>query len=230
MNIILLHGAIGTKKQMSSIKDALSTEHQVHAFDFPGHGEHPEMEQGFSIEVFENWVKDAIHSLEGDVAILGYSLGGYVGLRLAAQLPDKVKAVMTFGTIFNWHPEQATKQIGMINPEKIKEKVPTFAAILEETHGDKWMKVLYHTHHLLEKLGAKPLLTEENLSQITCPCIISVGDRDALVTVEESYATYKLIPNAAFTVYANTGHPIEKAPLEKIKRDFSDLLTKCISK
>lgn len=227
MNIILLHGAIGTKKQMANIKDALSTEHQIYAYDFPGHGEHPEMEQGFSIELFENWVSEVISTMDGDVAILGYSLGGYVGLRLAIQLPERVKAVMTFGTIFNWHPEQASKQISMINPEKIKEKVPAFAGMLAETHGDKWMNVLYQTHHLLEKLGAKPLLTEENLSQISCPCIISVGDRDALVSIEESYATYKSIPNAGFVVYANTGHPIEKAPGEKIKRDFFDLLAKC---
>lgn len=224
MNIILLHGAIGSKSQMQALNNLLSTNHQVFSYDFPGHGEHPEMEQDFSIEVFENWVSEEIKKMEGDVAILGYSLGGYVALRLASHFTEKVKAVMTFGTIFDWHPIQAEKQIAMINPEKIKEKVPVFASILNEAHGDKWMKVLTQTHALLEKLGEKPLLNDENLKDIKAKCLISVGDRDAIVSIQESNYVYKIIPNASLCVYPKTGHHIEKAPHDKIKKDFLELI------
>lgn len=225
MNIILLHGAIGSKQQMSPLHSSLNSNHRVYSYDFPGHGEHSPFEQDFSIEVFENWISKEINSMEGDVAILGYSLGGYVALRLAIAYPEKIKAVMTFGTIFDWHPEQAVKQISMINPEKIKEKVPVFAAHLENTHGEKWPKVLSQTHVLLQRLGEKPLLDSANLSEIKANCLITVGDRDALVSIEESIHTYKSIPNASLAVYANTGHPFEKAPHDKIKRDFLELLT-----
>lgn len=224
MNIILLHGAIGSKSQMSALNNLLSAEHHVFSYDFPGHGNHPELEHDFSIEVFENWISDEIKKIDGEIAILGYSLGGYVGLRLALQFPDQIKAVMTFGTIFDWHPAQAEKQISMINPDKIKEKVPAYATMLDKTHGEKWMTVLKKTHKLLEKLGNKPLLNEENLKEIKAKCIITVGDRDALVTIQESNYVYKNIPNAGFAVYANTGHPIEKAPHDKIKKDFLELL------
>lgn len=209
---------------MQELNTLLSTNHQVFSYDFPGHGDHPELEQDFSIEVFENWVSDEIKNIEGDIAILGYSLGGYVGLRLALKFPERIKAVMTFGTIFDWHPIQAEKQISMINPEKIKEKVPAFANILVNAHGDKWMKVLKQTHKLLEKLGEKPLLTDGDFKEIKAKCLLTVGDRDALVSIQESNYAYKLIPNASFSVYPNTGHPIEKAPFDKIKKDFLDLL------
>lgn len=224
MNIILLHGAIGTKKQMSGINTAISNEYKLYSYDFPGHGEQPEMEQDFSIEVFENWILKEINTMEGDIAILGYSLGGYVALRLALALPDRIKAVMTFGSIFDWHPEQAKKQIAMINPDKIKEKVPTFASQLHNNHGEKWPKVLTQTHALLKQLGDKPLLDSDNLKDIQAKCLITVGDRDALVSIEESIKTYKSIPNAKLAVYPETGHPFEKAPHDKIKKDFLELL------
>lgn len=224
MNIILLHGAIGSKAQMHELNSVLSAEHQVFSYDFPGHGEHSEYEQGFSIEVFEKWISKEIENMKGDIAILGYSLGGYVGLRLALLYPDRVKAVMTFGTIFDWHPTQSSKQIAMINPDKIREKVPAFANMLLDTHGEKWINVLRQTHQLLEKLGNLPLLNDENLPKINARCLITVGDRDAIVSIPESIYAYKLIPNAGFAVYANTGHPIEKAPIDKMKKDFLELL------
>jgi pimeloyl-ACP methyl ester carboxylesterase len=224
MNIILLHGAIGTKRQMKPMDVAFSATHQVYSYDFPGHGEHPAFEQDFSIEVFENWILKEINSMNGDIAILGYSLGGYVALRLALQLPDRIKAVMTFGTIFDWHPEQAQKQISMINPDKIKEKVPVFANHLQESHGEKWPNVLSQTHGLLHQLGNKPLLNSENLKEIKANCLITVGDRDAIVSIEESISTYRTIPNARMAVYPGTGHPFEKAPHDKIKKDFLELL------
>ncbi len=224
MNIVLLHGAIGTKQQMQGLSAQLKNEHHVYSYDFPGHGEHPHMENGFSIELFEEWISKEIDKMDGDVAILGYSLGGYVGLRLALKYADKIKVVMTFGTIFNWHPEQAKKQISMINPDKIQEKVPSFAEHLHNTHGEKWPKVLSNTHSLLQKLGDLPLLNEENLPNIKAKCLITVGDRDALVSIEESIQTYKLIPGAMLAVYPATGHPIEKAPIEQIKKDFLNLL------
>ncbi len=226
MNIILLHGAIGSKLQMSGLNSLLSEEHKVYSFDFPGHGDHPEYEQDFSIEVFENWVSKELNNIDGDIAILGYSLGGYVGLRLALKFPERVKAVMTFGTIFDWHPAQSNKQISMINPDKIREKVPAFAEILFDTHGEKWVKVLKQTHKLLERLGELPLLNDDNLPLIKAKCLITVGDRDQLVNIPESIYAYKLIPDGSFAVYANTGHPIEKAPHDKIKKDFLELLSK----
>jgi len=226
MKIILLHGAIGSKAQMKSINELLSSEHQVFSYDFPGHGELSNYEQDFSIEVFEEWISNEINAMEGNVAIIGYSLGGYVGLRLALSHPERVKAVMTFGTIFDWHPEQSTKQIAMINPEKIKAKVPSFAGQLYESHGEKWENVLHKTHKLLENLGKRPLLDEENLASIKAKCLITVGDHDALVSIAESVDTYKLIPDASLVVYANTGHPIEKAPFDKMKKDFLELLAK----
>ena len=224
MNIVLLHGAIGTKQQMQGLSAEIKNTHQVYSYDFPGHGEHPSSENEFSIELFEQWISKEITAMEGDVAILGYSLGGYVGLRLALMHADKVKVVMTFGTIFDWHPEQAKKQISKINPTKIQEKVPSFAEQLHQTHGEKWPNVLINTHGLLEKLGNAPLLNEHNLPNIKAKCLISVGDRDALVSIEESIKTYKLIPGAQLAVYPETGHPIEKAPLDKIKKDFLNLL------
>lgn len=224
-NIILLHGAIGAKNQMKSIENELNAlQHNVISLNFPGHGDEQECMDDFSIEFFAESVKPHIENLD-EVYLLGYSLGGYVSLYLYQFFPEKIKGIMCFGTIFDWSEEQAKKQVSQINPEKLKEKVPAFAEFLRKTHGDKWENVLWNTHKLLNKLGAKKLLDAAYLSSIEVPVIISVGDRDALVSLNESIETYKLLKNASLIVYPSTGHPIEKANAKKIASDFSALFS-----
>ncbi len=59
-NLLLLHGALGSKKQLSEIADKLSNDFAVHSIDFSGHGENAADNIVFSIEQFAsdiiNWL------------------------------------------------------------------------------------------------------------------------------------------------------------------------------
>lgn len=212
--LILLHGAIGSKAQLHDLATALSSSYDVHALNLPGHGGEV-LTTDFSIPAFAAFVKDYIdtHKLT-NVSIFGYSMGGYVAVYLSLQHPDLFSKIITLATKFIWDPATAAAESTMLDPIKIEQKVPKFAGTLSERHapGD-WKQVLANTTGSLNSLGAAPLLTTANLSTIATPCLLLVGDRDKMISIEETANVYRLIPGAGFRVLPNTPHAIEQAPL-----------------
>ncbi|MEO8768662.1 MAG: alpha/beta fold hydrolase [Ferruginibacter sp.] len=78
-HLLLLHGAIGAKDQLDELANSLRSKYHVHTIDFNGHGGSPATDESFSIESFAH---DVIKYLQenkiNQVAIFGYSMGGYV--------------------------------------------------------------------------------------------------------------------------------------------------------
>jgi pimeloyl-ACP methyl ester carboxylesterase len=209
-NLLLLHGAIGSENTFTMLKTQLEENYKVYTLNFPGHGSREDIDTEFSIANFSSIVIDHIDSIGNEpVNIFGYSLGGYVALNVAYIAPSKVKRVMTFATIFNWNPETAAKQSGMLNVEKIEAKVPDFAKSLSEEHGEKWKQVLGNTASMLETLGTEKILNDAILQDIGHKVCISVGDRDKIVSLEESISAYRNLKNAELAVFPDTVHMFE---------------------
>ncbi|MEO0403965.1 MAG: alpha/beta hydrolase, partial [Bacteroidota bacterium] len=118
-NVLLLHGALGSKEQLEGIAKELSGKFKVHSINFGGHGgyatDHPFSIDFFTDEVFQYLEK---YKLE-QVSIFGYSMGGYVALNLASKQPKKVERIVTYGTKFNWSTETSAKEVKMLNPHMI---------------------------------------------------------------------------------------------------------------
>ena len=126
MNLILLHGALGSMEQFSEAKELLSKEFNVHVFNFSGHGG-KRIETPFSIEQFVDDTSTYLdqHQIKS-THIFGYSMGGYVALQLARDHPGKIEKIMTLGTKFNWTPESAENEVRMLVPKVIESKIPKF--------------------------------------------------------------------------------------------------------
>ena len=215
--LLLLHGAIGSSQQFQQLAALLSNVFEVHTLDFSGHGGKPLPAEPFSIELFANdvltWMQE--NKIE-TIDIFGYSMGGYVALYLAKHHPEKVGNVFTLATKFNWYPEGAAREAAMLNPEKIAEKVPAFAKALEQKHGENWKTVLTKTAEMMINLGNSPALPLTSLAEIQQPVLISVGDKDNMVTLEESIAAYRSLKNGQLLVLPQTQHPFEKVNAERI--------------
>jgi pimeloyl-ACP methyl ester carboxylesterase len=211
-NIVLLHGALGTKNDLLPLKNILASQYNVFSFNFSGHGDDTQQGKDFSIEQFtedlsafmsENNIKKT--------SLFGYSMGGYVALNYALTNVDKVEKMFTLGTKFDWNIEFATKQAKFLNAEKLQEKVPSFATYLEAKHGlNDWKTVVVKTANMMLRLGENPLLNENTLPQINIPVAITIGDADDMVTIAESEKVVNQLPQAKFLIINNTPHPIEK--------------------
>lgn len=210
--ILLLHGAIGSLEQLYPLREHLSLAgYEVHSLNFSGHGGKPFGSQ-FSMDQFGDEVYQYIQENSlNDLLVFGYSMGGYVALFLASKYPGIFKKVCTLGTKFNWTPEIASREVKMLNPSTIEEKVPAFAQILAIRHGmDHWKLLLNNTATMLTGLGNNPLLTNTVLQTIDLPVLLLIGEKDNMVTLEETEATKQCLQEGSIYILPDTPHPIEK--------------------
>ena len=210
-SIVLLHGAIGEKSQLSPLKKELERKHQVYSFNFDGHGTKIS-KKDFSIELFSQNLYDFINENNLDrVSVFGYSMGGYVALNLALIDPSRIEKIITYGTKFDWTPEIAENETKQLNTEKIEAKIPKFASYLETVHeANNWKTVLEKTAKMMIELGEKPILNADNLKNIQCPILLLSGDKDVMVTSEETSRFSSFIPNSEFFEMNDFVHPILK--------------------
>ncbi|PJJ67936.1 alpha/beta fold hydrolase [Chryseobacterium geocarposphaerae] len=225
-NLILLHGALGHSEVFKPIKEELSKYFTIHTPLFSGHGNTELPENGISIEQYTHELKGLIEKEKlNDVSIFGHSMGGYVALCYAMENPSAINSIMTLGTKFDWNEEQALKESKMLDPDVIAEKVPKYAELLEAQHSSKWKQLLPAIADMMVSLGKNPPL-KNNLSGINIPIQVMVGDKDNMVTLEESLEVYRSLPNAKLAVLPDTKHPMDKVRpklLLDLMKDFWNL-------
>lgn len=214
-NLLLLHGALGSKSQFSPLLPLLKEHFQVHTLDFEGHGTSPPKERPFRIGHFvENVLEYQDEHGLGPIKIFGYSLGGAVGVVLADQHPERIDRVHTLATKFVWTAEIAQRESAQLDPDMILQKVPRFADALKERHvALDWIRVLEKTKEMFSILAGEDMLNEEAMARIYTPMRLGVGDRDKMVSIEETAKVYRLIPNCQLQVFPGTPHPLERVPL-----------------
>lgn len=209
--ILLLHGALGSGQQMNPLAEKLEEDGWItYRYTFSGHGGRS-FASAFHTEQFTeelgSWLNQ---NAPGGIDIFGYSMGGYIALNAARLYPSRVNNVITLGTKFDWHPLQAEEEVKRLNPKVIREKVPAFAYLLKERHGDHWEEVMLRTAGLMLRLGDHNLLRAEALSGIQNPTLVLLGDRDDMVTRRESQEAADALPGGQFQLLPDTPHPFEK--------------------
>lgn len=223
--LLLLHGALGTKKQLNPLKELLSNKFQIHTFNFEGHGDHSS-DKDYSIDLFTQNVVDFMqeHHLES-AHLFGYSMGGYVALNLAHKHPQLVDKIVTLGTKFAWDKATAEKEMKLLNPEKIAKKAPAFAQMLEAIHSQNdWKNVVQKTAHMMYVLGTGAKIKAATFTQIEQAVLICIGDQDHMVSIEESKETADLLPNGSIKIIEGFKHPMEKIDLDKLGSIIVDFI------
>jgi pimeloyl-ACP methyl ester carboxylesterase len=214
-NLLLLHGALGSKSQFSSLIPLLEETFHIHTLDFEGHGSSPLRDRAFRDEHFAENVLDYLNenSIQS-VSVFGYSMGGHVGLYLARKHPERIHRIFTLATKFLWTPENIDREASSLDAEKILKRVPHFAKVLQDRHAvSGWKNVLQKTREMFYELGESNSLPIEELRQIHHVVRIGVGDRDSMVNIEESVQVYRSLPQGELQIFPNTPHPLEKVPV-----------------
>lgn len=226
-NLILLHGALGHSSMFNPYLEELSKYFNIHTPLFSGHGNTPLAEDGITIEKYTQELAEYCESENlDDIYIFGHSMGGYVALCYALENPKKVNSIITLGTKFDWTEEQALKESKMLNPDTIIDKVPKYAEQLEIQHGTQWKQLLPEIAKMMISLGKKPPLKDKFLNKIETPVQIMIGDKDNMVSLEESIDVYKKMPKAKLAVLPDTKHPLDKVRpilLFDLMKDFWNL-------
>ena len=223
-NLLILHGALGSSVQFEPLAEILEEEFRVILFNFTGHAGKPIQDEPFSIKLFAEEVKSLIEkSRISPCDIFGYSMGGYAALYAAKHYPGIIGKIFTLGTKFDWNEETSAREVKMLNPTKLEEKVPAFARILEQRHApEDWKLVMSKTAEMMINLGKQNELTYDELGSITNEVTVAVGDRDNMVSISETESAFKSLTNGRMIVMPGTEHPIEKVAPERLLNELTN--------
>jgi pimeloyl-ACP methyl ester carboxylesterase len=216
-NLIVIHGALGSARQLDELCQAYEEYYDVFSFDLSGHGGLP-INERFSIDLFTKDLQHfiVVNELEG-ADVFGYSMGGYVALNHARLHPGKLGRIITLGTKFHWNPAEAEKEIRRLNADLIEQKLPKYASALEERHApEDWKKHLEFTAQLMHDMGNGCAFDIKEFSSIKNPVLVTIGGKDKMVTIEESKAVADILPNGDFLIFEDFEHPIEQINLDKL--------------
>lgn len=210
-NLLLIHGALGSKAQFQKLGEALKAHFTIYSFNLSGHGGE-NLGYSFDMDGFSAQILDFLEMKSiKEANVFGYSMGGYAAITAALKAPEKFNKIATLGTKFRWSPEIAAKEVRMLDADKIQEKVPAFAQVLEKRHAPlPWKKVLSDTAQMMHGLGSGKGLKQEALAGLQTQIFISLGTEDNMVSHDESMEVVRTLPRATFQSYQNFPHPIEK--------------------
>ena len=222
--LILLPGALGHAAQFKNLITELKTKNvKAIAMDLPGHGLSPYSEEAITVPLMAEALLFQLDDLgiTDPVNIFGHSLGGYIGLYMCMKFPKRVNSLFTLGTKWHWRAEIADKETSMLNPEKMEQKIPAFVENLKKNHRNDWKNLLNSIAFLMQDLGLNQYLEPEYMREINQPVRIGLGDRDTMVSFEETVNIYKPLPYGQLQVYPNTPHPYEGIDVKKLADDLN---------
>lgn len=235
--MIFVHGHSGSWTNWLENLPHFAQRHRVVAFDLPGFGNSEMPAEVVSIENYGRTV-DAVMGELGleHAAIVGNSMGGFVGAELALKFPERVQRLVLVSAA-----GLATKYIGLSAELLRRRSVAAFAravntyAAFPEAHASTLMRrprlrrallrmVAHHPERLpvpisveLIRGTGKPAAADaldalldydyrDRLEDIRCPTLIVWGEDDRTVPVESAEEYERLIPGSRRVVLLDTGH------------------------
>jgi isochorismate synthase / 2-succinyl-5-enolpyruvyl-6-hydroxy-3-cyclohexene-1-carboxylate synthase / 2-succinyl-6-hydroxy-2,4-cyclohexadiene-1-carboxylate synthase / o-succinylbenzoate synthase len=103
--ILLLHGFLGTSEDWVPMMKALSPSARVIAVDLPGHGESQMLKHHignskpvpFTVQAVADLLLNLIcHITDGEVVVVGYSMGARIALHMALNQTHKVVSLVFY--------------------------------------------------------------------------------------------------------------------------------------
>jgi pimeloyl-ACP methyl ester carboxylesterase len=180
--LILLHGAVGATEMFKEILPSLSSGRRVIAVDLQAHGRTADIDRPLTFEAMADDIAAlAKHLGIAKADVMGYSLGGGVALRTAAQHPGLVRKLVLVSVAIKrdgWYPEIAAgmAQMGPGAVEPMKQ-MPMYALYSRTAPRPADWPVL------ITKLG--DLLRRDydwtaDVAAIKAPTLLVFGDADAV--------------------------------------------------
>jgi pimeloyl-ACP methyl ester carboxylesterase len=233
--LVFVHGLSGSWQNWLEQLPLFAAERRVITLDLPGFGYSPMPEQKLSIAGYARLLDKLLAQLGVDAAaVVGNSMGGFIGAELAIAFPQRVERlvlVSAAGLSTHEHPGSTRVLPAMRRAERILMASGAWAATRSDAVARRARLrdaalgvVVRHPDRLPAALAAeqirgagKPGFVQgleavldyeirERLGEIACPTLIVWGDRDHLINVHDADVFAELIPNSRKVVFEDTGH------------------------
>lgn len=196
---LLLHAALQTADSMTPLRRILEPEgFRIALPDLRGHGRSANPSGRFSLPQ----LADDAEALLRRVAfqrpvVIGYSLGGMVGVELARRGLAAALVVMASRV-------QPVRRASAFDPDTIARRSPAWARQLAAKHQSMaWQNLARALGEFLESWSG---YSGAELAAIRCPVLVVQGDRDSMVPLAHGQAVAEAICGAQLRVIPHAGH------------------------
>jgi pimeloyl-ACP methyl ester carboxylesterase len=206
--LLYLHGALGTKEQFTPYLERFAEKSQF-LMDFPSHGASTTDASSIDIKwLATETLKMLDHWQVEKIDIIGYSMGGYVGLELAVMQPERVRSVVSHAMKYYWTPESIASSLNDLKPEVLRSRSEKAHAALSRMHEANGLeRTMDLSSKLIERFTSYGLDTSL-IRSAGVPTLLSVGDRDELVPLPEILRLYQELGYevSSLAIHPNTRH------------------------
>jgi pimeloyl-ACP methyl ester carboxylesterase len=209
--LLMLPGLLGSiQTQWRVFAQNLAGEYYVIMMDLRGHGRSTNETAELRPNPMVNDIIGLLDHLQiNQVHVVGYSLGGYLGLILAQNQPRRLGSLIMHATKFYWTEAAAAKMRQQLDPDKMAEAVPVYADQLVQAHGGRhWRELVRQAADLVSWLPDNGL-KERVLANIQTPVLVSVGDRDELVPLNEALRLSRALSKGELLTLPGVHHPFQ---------------------
>lgn len=241
--VVFSHGLLWSARLFHHQVKALSGRYRCIAYDHRGQGR-SDVPKTRAIDI-ETVYEDALALIERlriqPCHFVGLSMGGFVGMRIAARRPELLRSLTLLETSADPEPPEnipryrlltaASRVIGLSVVTAPVMKImfgktfltdPARAAEREEWRAElkKNQRTIYRAvNGVIER---KPILDE--LGDIRCPTLIMVGDEDVATKPAKAERIHQAIPGSRLLRIPNAGHSSTVEQPELVNRALLEFL------
>ena len=224
--VVFSHGLLWSTRMFDAQVEALRGRYRCVAYDHRGQGR-SDVPPGRAPVTIEECYEDAVTLLErlalGPVHFVGLSMGGFVGMRLAARRPDLVRSLALLETSADPEPEENRPRyrllahvVRWLGPRPVASRVmPIMFGRTFRTDPARAAEREAWRRHLLGNRRAIWRATlgvvdragvADELPGVTAPTLVVVGDEDVATVPAKAERIAALIPGARLAVVRGAGH------------------------
>lgn len=241
--IVCIHGNSSSSKVFKNLLKTEKINQTIIAVDLPGQGasiEEYKNHQDFSMAFFKRKLLDFISTIDGDILLIGNSLGGHLALEISPEV-DNLKGLVIFGTPpvkkpLNFEeafiPVEALQTFFTENPSEQQIKDAAKVVVADSNDIQTIVEDFVRTNPKVRKCVAEDIMNEnipneyEIYKSLTVPKFIIAGDKDPSVNLEYLKTLNESSQQSNLIELTNCGH---YPSLEKPEQ-FIDILKNIVNK
>jgi 3-oxoadipate enol-lactonase len=220
--ILFSHGLLWSGFLFHKQVDYFKSKYRIITYDHRGQGKSEVTASGYDMETLYSDAAALIEQLKlGPVHFAGLSMGGFVGLRLAARRPDLVRSLILMET--SAQPEPHTLKYTFLNTiVKLFGVAVVTGPVMEIMFGETFLRDANRSAERIQfenelKKNSKTIVravegvisrkgVEQELKNITCPVLIMVGNEDKATVPAKAEYMLQHIPDSKLVYIKDAGH------------------------
>jgi pimeloyl-ACP methyl ester carboxylesterase len=244
--VLFIHGLMLDSASYDGQWAALRGRYRLLRYDLRGQGRSQHTEQGLDLESLCADASALIEQLGvGTCHVVGFSMGGFIALRLAARHPTQVRSLTLIGASAAaeepWRMPRYALMIAWVRMFGPRLLVAPMMRVLfgrsfladpqraaERAHWRGVLAALPRSMARAARASAARKSIESELAAVIAPTLIVVGDEDQPIGPIAAKRLRDLLGHAELSVFPATGHAVMIERPKKFNRLLEDFLAKVV--